>query len=161
MAHQQSENVRVRLPGKFIVLPTLAAAIVVFLGVKVASNFSSNSWENEASLETVKVGKAHYVQLPDFLVDLSPDQQGRTAYLKLSASIAIEKHDTNSALQKISDVQPHIIERTTFFLRELQPEDFQGSAGMLRIKKELLRRVNLVLAPVEVDDVIINDLVIQ
>ena len=157
----ESQQVRVRTPGKFIVLALAAATIVVSAGVIFSRNAPAFTADNTATLKTVKVGKTHYVPLPEFLVDLAPDRRGRTAYLKLSASIAVDRHNSDELLARIADVQPAIIERTTFFLRELQPEDFQGSAGMARVKHELLRRVNLVLGPVEADDVVINDLVIQ
>jgi len=161
MADSESQPVRVRTPGKYFVLALAAATIVVSAGVVFSRHAPSITASNKPSLETVKVGRAHYVPLPEFLVDLAPDRRGRVAYLKLSASIEVDHHESDELLAHIAAARPAIIERTTFFLRELQPEDFQGSAGMARVKRELLRRVNLVLGPVNADDVVINDLVIQ
>ena len=152
---------RVRTPGKYIVLAVgvslcFVAGIVVF-----AERTQVFAGRPQPAIETVKVGKTHYAPLPEFLIDLSPDRDGRVAYLKLSASIVVKSGQQQETLQQIGAAQPYIIERTTFFLRELQPEDFRGSEGMARVKRELLRRINLVLGPAKADDVVINDLVIQ
>lgn len=51
---------------------------------------------------------------------------------------------------------------TTFmeFLRTLRAEDIYGSQGTFRIRAELRRRANLELAPYEIDDVLIPELII-
>jgi len=163
MSHNSGavERVRVRTPGKYIVLSVLAALSVVAVSVTIADRAPLFTTQSQTALETVKVGKTHYVPLPEFLIDLSPDRSGRITYLKMSTSIVVKRGQEQQTLERIAAVQPYIIERTTFFLRELQPEDFHGSEGMARVKGELLRRVNLVLGPVKADDVVINDLVIQ
>jgi len=92
---------------------------------------------------------------------LSPDLNGRTAYLKMRASIALSDVETNKVAEQIEAAQPVVVERLTFFLRELRPEDFQGSQGMALIKREMLRRVNLVIAPSSAGEIIIEELVIQ
>jgi flagellar FliL protein len=46
-------------------------------------------------------------------------------------------------------------------LRELRPEDFEGSTGMFRLKEELLRRINIAVAPIEVHDVLFNEVIVQ
>ena len=156
-----SERQRVRTPGKYIVI-TVASSLCMVAGiVTFADRTQIFTARQPAPIETVTIGKTHYVPLPEFLIDLSPDRNGRVTYLKMSASIVIKRGQRQETLERIAAVQPYIVERTTFFLRELQPEDFQGSEGMARVKRELLRRVNLVMGPVKADDVVINDLVIQ
>lgn len=153
--------VRVRTPGKYIVLSTFAAVSVVVAGIAVTQWLAADNPSKPETLETVKVGKHHYVALPEFLIDLSPDSRGRITYLKMSASIVVDHRQDENSLQRIADVKPHIVERTSFFLRELQPEDFQGSEAMERVKQELLRRVNLVLGTMKAEEIVINELVIQ
>jgi flagellar FliL protein len=46
-------------------------------------------------------------------------------------------------------------------LRELRVEDIRGSAGVMRLKEELLRRVNLAVAPTPVHDVLLKEMIIQ
>mgnify|MGYP002653482499 CR=1 FL=1 len=43
----------------------------------------------------------------------------------------------------------------------LRPSDIEGSAGMYRLKEELLRRVNVTVHPSKVDAVLFKELLIQ
>lgn len=155
-------QVRVRMPGKYIVLAIGAVVSAVVAGTSVIERagpvFSRNAL---TTLDSVRVGKKTYVQLPDFLVDLSPDRQGRVAYLKLSASLVFEGQNDEQALQRFSELEPYISERATFFLRALKPEDFRGTERMNLVKAELLERINAVLGPSAAEEVVIGALVIQ
>jgi flagellar FliL protein len=46
-------------------------------------------------------------------------------------------------------------------LRELRPSDLNGSAGLFRLKEELTKRVNLALAPQQVNAVLFKEIIIQ
>lgn len=46
-------------------------------------------------------------------------------------------------------------------MRELRPSDLDGSAGMYRLKEELLRRVNMTVYPAKVDAVLFKELLVQ
>ena len=46
-------------------------------------------------------------------------------------------------------------------LRELRIEDLQGSAGMYRLREELLRRVRAATAPAKVRDVLFKEMLVQ
>jgi flagellar FliL protein len=46
-------------------------------------------------------------------------------------------------------------------LRGLQVEDLQGSAGIYRLREELLARVNVVTEPVKVHDVLFKEILVQ
>jgi flagellar FliL protein len=47
------------------------------------------------------------------------------------------------------------------FLRELRTDDLVGSAGAYRLRLELLRRVNLVIAPQQINSVLIEEMLVQ
>lgn len=158
-----ASRVRVRTPGKYVVLFLFAPVIVVAFGAGIWLNIVSQR-SALAALEYRKMengAKAAYFTLPEFLVDLSPDDDGRTAYLKMRVSISLGDGDANATAKQIEAVKPAVVERLTFFLRELRPEDFEGSEGMAQVKREMLRRVNLAIAPSTASDVIIEELVIQ
>jgi flagellar FliL protein len=40
-------------------------------------------------------------------------------------------------------------------------EDLRGSAGMIRLKEELLRRVNISVQPIEVQDILFKEMLVQ
>ncbi len=154
---------RVRMPGKFVVLFFAAPALLIALGYFFWRDYA----EQRAAFDTVEYrqsiagAREAYYPMPEFLVDLRPDDDGRTAYLRMKISVQLNNADLNEAVAKIDRAKPAIVERMTLFLRELRPDDFDGSQNMIRMKSEMLRRVNLALSPQDARDVVIEELIIQ
>jgi flagellar protein FliL len=46
-------------------------------------------------------------------------------------------------------------------LRELRPSDLEGSAGLYRLKEELMRRVNVAVYPNKIDAVNFKEMLVQ
>ena len=98
-----------------------------------------------------------FYDLPEVLVDLSAEGKGGS-FLKLQVALEVPAETDTHALDPI---MPRIIDKFQVFLRELRLEDLSGSAGTYRLKQELLRRVRLSGADVEVYDVLIREMIIQ
>lgn len=98
-----------------------------------------------------------FVELPEMLVNLNTTD-GRIVYLKLQVAIELP-HDVE--MHDVDAVMPRVVDQFQLYLRELRLEDLQGSAGMFRLKEELLRRVNAAVAPVQVYDVLFREMIIQ
>ena len=98
-----------------------------------------------------------YFDLPDLLVNLATSGN-KPAYLRLV--ISLEMTDS-SAVSKLKRMMPRIIDNFQVYLRELHAEDLSGSAGVYRIKEELLARVNNAVQPLEVSDVLFKELLVQ
>ena len=62
---------------------------------------------------------------------------------------------------RIDGVLPRIVDNFQIYLRELRVDDLDGSAGMYRLREELLRRVNLAARPVQVEDVLFKEMLVQ
>ena len=56
---------------------------------------------------------------------------------------------------------PRVLDGFQTFLRELRPEDLEGSAGMARVKEELLRRITLAIQPPIVSDILFKEVIVQ
>lgn len=98
-----------------------------------------------------------FVSLPEMLVNITgPD--GRPAYLKLR--LTLEAPD-DAAVTALTDHVPRVIDQFNSFLRELRTEDLAGSAGAYRLRLELLRRVNLAIAPSQISAVLIEEMLVQ
>ncbi|MEX0645569.1 MAG: flagellar basal body-associated FliL family protein, partial [Parvularculaceae bacterium] len=152
-----------RTPGKSIVQATGAGLLMVFGATSLLRDLEYAPPINIGvkSAAGVATGRADLVPLRELLVDLAPDRSGRLAYMNMSASIALPAKTGARVIERVKEAEPQIAERITFMLRGLSPEDFDGAAGMKRVKAEMLRRVNLVIAPDVAADVIISDLIIQ
>jgi flagellar FliL protein len=98
-----------------------------------------------------------FVALPDMLVNITAGD-GRPAYLKLKLTLEAADQATVDALEP---QVPRVTDQFNAFLRELRTEDLAGSAGAYRLRLELLRRVNLVIAPKRINAVLIEEMLVQ
>lgn len=98
-----------------------------------------------------------FAALPEMLVNIT-SADGRPAFLKLRLTLEAPDHDAIAALEP---QLPRITDQFTAFLRELRTDDLSGSAGAYRLRLELLRRVNLVIAPAQVNAVLIEEMLVQ
>jgi flagellar FliL protein len=98
-----------------------------------------------------------FYNLPDMLVNLN-SQGRRTNFLKISLSLELE--DAND-IPQIEAVLPRVVDAFQGYLREMRPEDLRGSAGLYRLREELLARVNTSVQPARVNDVLFKEMLIQ
>ena len=141
----------------------LVAAVVVLAGVGAGVYFSGvlNKKKEETAVVVGPDGKPMekpiYYTLPDFLVNLNA--QGKSASF-LKATVVLEvAHQGDIPL--IEANLPRVSDAFTTYLRELRPSDLAGSAGIQRLREELLLRVNNVVSPVKINDVLFKDVVVQ
>lgn len=98
-----------------------------------------------------------FVALPEMLVNITA-ADGRPAYLKLK--LTLEAPD-QEAVDALTPQIPRVSDQFNGFLREMRTDDLSGSAGAYRLRLELLRRVNLVIAPAQVNAVLIEEMLVQ
>ena len=98
-----------------------------------------------------------FYEMPDMLINLSTGGK-QASYLKLA--VALELEDPN-AVPQLEQLLPRLIDNFQVYLREMRPEDLNGSAGMHRLKEELLKRVNTAMAPVRINDVLFKEMLVQ
>ncbi len=98
-----------------------------------------------------------YVTLTDMLVNIT-GADGRPAYLKLKLTLEAPDDEVVAAL---TPEIPRVTDQFNGFLRELRTDDLSGSAGAYRLRLELLRRVNLVIAPSQINAVLIEEMLVQ
>ena len=144
--------------GTLAVMAIAGGAFYVFLSGAPEEN------TEEAAAQAVPAGPANplpaqvtFFDIPDIIVNLqTPDTS--QSYLKLSVALELEKPDLKAAIEP---VLPRVVDQFQSYLRELRVEDVRGSAGVMRLKEELLRRVNLAVAPTPVRDVLLKEMIVQ
>jgi flagellar FliL protein len=106
--------------------------------------------------------KTAFVEMKEMMVNLAGQNIAQTnerpRYLKMK--IALEVSDP----KVVSDVQPllpRIEDMFQVYARELRPGDLEGSAGVYRLKEELLRRINVAIYPSKIDAVLFKEILIQ
>jgi flagellar protein FliL len=134
-----------------------AGGLVVLGGGAGAFLFFGHSAAEKPKEAVVK--PATFVDLPDVLVNLSNTGGGdRAQYLKVK--IVLELPDAE-LVPKIQPLMPRVVDAFQTYLRELRPTDLDGSAGLYRLKEELTRRVNAVVAPSRITAVLFKEIVVQ
>jgi flagellar FliL protein len=98
-----------------------------------------------------------FYSLPDVVVNMQT-ADGRPSFLKLKLTLELPDHDTADVL---SPNMPRLQDMFQAFLRELRPEDLQGSQGGYQLRQEILRRVNLVIAPSRANAVLIEEMLVN
>jgi flagellar FliL protein len=110
--------------------------------------------EKEAQLTPPLVA---FTDMQDILVNIQ-SSDGTPAYLKLAVSLELDDDKEKAAFQPL---MPRVTDQFQAYLRELRVDDLKGSAGVLRVKEELLRRVNVAAAPYHVRDVLLKEMIVQ
>jgi len=136
-----------------------AAAVVVLAAGGGAFMFMSASSHpaEDAHADTAKVPTSFVFNLPTMTVNLN-SEGGAESFMRLT--IALEVADQ----EMMTTIQPKmakVIDAFQVYLRELRRSDLEGSAGIYRLKEELLRRVNLAIAPASVESILFKEILVQ
>lgn len=146
---------RRRFSGKKIVLFGALPLVLLIIGGLAAWKLGvlEHAFHGEADTPKAVV----FYDLPEMLVNLNTT--GRQAsYLKIR--IALELDDPE-APKRLDPLLPRVIDNFQVYLRELRMDDLSGSAGIYRLKEELLMRVNAAVRPIHVRDVLFKDMLVQ
>jgi flagellar protein FliL len=111
----------------------------------------------ESAARSEKPAVVLYYDLPDILVNLRTEGP-RPSFLKLSVSLELDSAEDRKALET---VMPRVIDAFQVYLRELRADQLQGSAGLFRLREELLARVNTAAKPARVRDILFKEMLVQ
>ncbi|WP_119308091.1 flagellar basal body-associated FliL family protein [Cohaesibacter haloalkalitolerans] len=145
---------------KLIIMIALALALVAGIGGGVyffMSSSSSSVVEPENDPNAEPESKAYFYDLPEMTVNLN-SQNRRAQYLRLKVSLELLSQEQ---AQKIEPFMPRVLDAFQVYLRELRTRDLEGSAGLFRLKRELLKRINDAIYPVKVNDILFKEILIQ
>lgn len=147
--------------GLALLLVIGGAAAAYFTGLLDPMFESTASGEEGGATGTAGTptlsGKAVFYDLPELLVNLNAAGR-KSAFLKIRISLELQQAED---IPKIEGMMPRIIDNFQVYLRELRVEDLKGSAGMYRLREELLTRVAAAAAPAKVNDVLFKEMLVQ
>ena len=136
-----------------------AAAALLLLGAGAASYFMFFSAPKDATAEfqLAEVPETFIFNLPTMTVNLNGEGD-HEQFMKLT--VALEVADE----EMMVEIQPRmakVIDAFQVYLRELRRSDLEGSAGIYRLKEELLRRVNVAIFPAQVESILFKEILVQ
>jgi flagellar FliL protein len=155
-----------RMPGKKIIL-MFVLPVVLLIGAVAGSYFMGfldpylGEKQDPAAMERAKLAeqraKAVFFDLPELLVNLNAPGR-RTNFLKISISLELSGE---ADVKRLEIVMPRIVDGFQVYLRELRVTDLKGSAGIYRLREDLLRRVNETARPIKINDVLFKEVLVQ
>ena len=102
-------------------------------------------------------GRAVFYDLQELLVNLNTGGR-KSSFLKIRISLELASARDKA---KMDTIMPRVIDNFQTYLRELRLDDLKGSAGMYRLREELLVRVNAAAAPAKIKDVLFKEMLVQ
>jgi len=150
-----------------VVLPLVALTTIgggvaaYFLGVlPLDVLLAADAAPAEAALaeeDEIDPSEIVFVNLPEILVNLNLSGK-RMRFLKFTAAIEVLGEDEAEIVRRFV---PRITDNMHLYLRSLQPEELSGAEGVYRIKKDLLARINQVVQPARVRDILVREMLVQ
>lgn len=143
--------------GALLAVVVIGAGLYFVLGI----GKSQPAGQAAAGGQTIAVPAAaqdFIFNLPEMTINLNGGSKDGDSFMKLT--VALEVADQ----KMMTDIQPRmakVIDAFQVYLRELRPSDLEGSAGIYRLKEELLRRVNVAVAPAHVDGILFKEILVQ
>lgn len=157
------------IPKLFIIIG--AAAIVVLLGGAGLFFFLSSSsapvtdaehgaaaTEGEHAAGAAAAGHTFIFNLPPMIVNLNAEEGQKEAFMKLTVALEVANEET---MLEIQPSMAKVVDAFQVYLRELRRSDLEGSAGVYRLKEELLRRVNVAIYPSRVESILFKEILVQ
>lgn len=161
---EDSEPAKKKMSGKkivlFGVLPLLllggGGAGVFFSGLLGGEDEEGAEAEVAEAEEEVPRAVVFY-DLPEMLVNLNSGAQS-SSFLKIQVSLEL---DNPESIPEVEAMLPRIVDNFQVYLRELRPEELSGTKGVVRLKEELLVRVNGAVEPIKVYDILFKEILVQ
>ncbi len=127
----------------------------------VAEDSEADSAEASEAGTDAKEGETKapmvYHTMPDFVANLNPGS-GSPSFIKARITVEAPSEET---IIRFQAVEPKIRDVINTYIRELRPSDLKGSAGVYRLRDELLMRINKAIAPDKINNVLFEELLIQ
>lgn len=154
--------------NKLFIIIGAAAVAVLLAGAGIFFVMSSSGGSSQASAdghaapageagETAKAADTFIFNLEPMMVNLQ-SSDGVQNYMKLTVALEVADEHT------MTEIQPRlakVVDAFQVYMRELRKSDLEGSAGVYRLKEELLRRVNIAVYPARVESILFKEILVQ
>lgn len=152
------EFVEPRAPARQMRAKLVVPVSIVLLTIAVGVAFIAvTAREKRVVTSAASLSAPLLLDLPAITVNLSTaDERPRSLRLSLS----LEAADPTAA-GAVQAALSYLLDSFQTHLRELRAAELEGAAGMFRLREELLKRVNLAIAPARVRAVLVRDIILQ
>ncbi len=145
----------------FVVLPVLllGGGGIAFMMMSGGEEDAAAAAKHAPPARTApaELPKTVFLDLPEMLVNLNSNTR-RPTFLKIHVSLELT---SDQDAEYVKTMSPRIIDNFQVYLRELRIDDLRGSAGIYRLREELLARINMAVRPAKVKDVLFKEVLVQ
>ncbi|MGV7032845.1 flagellar basal body-associated protein FliL [Methylobacterium symbioticum] len=100
-----------------------------------------------------------FLDVREMILNLTPEaNQDKAKFAKIRIALELKDAKVES---EVKPLMPRVEDTLQVYMRELRASDLSGSAGLYRLREELLRRVNVATYPAKVEAVLFKDVIIQ
>jgi flagellar FliL protein len=97
--------------------------------------------------------------MPDVIVNIKGKGKTKaTNFLKIKINLELGNPESLPIVEKRL---PRLIDQMQTYLRELRVEDLEGSEGLLRLREELLKRIQATADGADIKDVLFAEMILQ
>lgn len=142
-----------------LIVVILSATYFFYNVIKTPKKYNnSNELAAAKTLENISEINANtYIDLEPMVINLA-SSSAKQNYLKLTMTLQF----TSDVETKVAQVKlPNIIDSFQTFLREIRANDLTGSGSMLQLKEELTKRVNKVIYPVVIENILFKEMLVN
>ena len=142
-----------------LIIVILSATYFFYMVIKKPKTYNNtNELTAAKTLENINQINANtYIDLDPMVINLAPSS-AKQNYLKLTISLQFASDiETKVAQVKL----PNIIDSFQTFLREVRANDLNSSGSMLQLKEELMKRVNKVIYPVVIENILFKEMLVN
>lgn len=109
----------------------------------------TESGQNQAS------GATSFVPMDPITISLGP--RGQSRHLRFSAQLEVAPNHAS----EVQRLMPRITDVLNIYLRALDPHELEEPAALLRLRAQMLRRVQIVTGPGFVNDLLVMEFVLN
>ena len=145
--------------GAVVLLLLIGGGAAVFFSGMLDSDETEEKVEEEGAeaAQGEQTKKTFFIDLDEMVVNLNTTER-RQSLLKIKVSLEVsEQKDVN----QIQELIPRVVDNFQTYLRELRLDDLRGSAGIYRLREELLTRINIAVEPAKVNAVLFKEMIVQ
>ncbi|CAL7959149.1 flagellar FliL protein [Alphaproteobacteria bacterium] len=154
---EKERGIRRLLASRTLQLIILAVAIMLMGGGILYYREHKKIAQELAKQEELKKNELVFHDLNELIVNLDTMDKG-SSFLKIKISLQLRGVDNLRAIDRWT---PKIIDVIQIYLRELRPIDLHGSFGLYKLRAELVTRINAIVYPAKIEDVLFRDVLIQ
>ncbi|MCF6444666.1 flagellar basal body-associated protein FliL [Nereida sp. MMG025] len=149
-------------PQKRSKLPLIIGVLVALIGgggaFYVTSSGGSDAGEETAETAPEKqiepLGEVSFVPLEPLVINLA--QSTRNTHLRFRANLEVD----TAYVTDVETVLPRVVDVLNSYLRAVSVQDLEDPSSLIRIRAQMLRRVQLVTGEGRVNDLLIMEFVL-